>query len=305
VPDAAWKVDFSHAPFRLLAIVNRLDLNRGNGTTNVETAGEGRFVFGVIGATGTPLPFTVIFEFEQIAKDETALRGWAQAWHALGALPFGPGYNTALQQITDRFSGKNMAPSKPNGSPLNQIRTNEIALAGPWELREFHIVGNNLGETPALQSPDNSLQSSARLAKFINDNEAKILARTFEVPAQFDGAAFLAGSSQVPGGFFWNAPGINNNDARHIVSVTACNGCHHRETNTLNFLHVANRQPAAKAPLSGFLTGINVPDPVSGTSRPFHDLDDRAKILELIATQPVAAAATLSIMTRERSARVH
>jgi hypothetical protein len=304
VPDAQWSPNFANAPFRLLAIVNRIDLNRGDGSTIVQNAGEGRFVFGVTGAGGTPLPFTVIFEYEQLASDRATLRGWGRAWHALGTQPFGPAYNAALQSITDRFSGKDKAPSKPNGSPLNQIRTNEIALGSPWELREFHIVAGKLQEVPTLQSPDNSLQNTPRLAKFINDNEVAILDRNFTVPAQFEGAPFLAGSSQVPGGFFWRAPGVGNNEARHIVSVTSCNGCHHRETDTNNFLHVANRPQNAEAALSGFLTGTTVQDPVVGTvSRPFHDLADRAEALKAIATE--TGQVRLQAITRDRRSRVH
>jgi hypothetical protein len=304
VSDAAWRVNLANAPFRLLAVVNRLDLNRGNGTTVVDNAGEGRFVFGVTDGTGAPLPFTVIFEYELLAKDRETLRGWAQTWHALGTKAFGADYNAALQQITDRFSGKNKAPSKPNGSPLNQIRTNEIALNSTWELREFHIAGGKLQEVPTLQSPDNSLQNTARLAKFINDNEADILDRKFTIPAQFESAPFLAGSSLVPFGFFWRAPGVGNNEARHIISLNACNGCHHRETNTNNFLHVANRPANAAAALSGFLTGVTVIDPVnSGTSRTFNDLAARAEVLKLIATE--SGDVKLQSITRDRASRVH
>lgn len=304
VPDAQWNANLANAPFRLLAIVNRLDLNRGNGTTVVENAGEGRFVFGVTDGSGSPLRFTVIFEYEQLAKDHPTLRGWAQAWHALGTQQFGPAYNAALQQITDRFSGKDKAPAKPNGSPLNQIRTNEIALGSAWELREFHIVNGRLEEVPTLQSPDNSLQNTPQLAKFINDNEANILDRNFTVPPQFNGAQFLAGSSLMPFGFFWQAPGVANNEARHIVSFTACNGCHHRETNTTSFLHVANRPQNAAAALSGFLTGISVPDPINpAVSRSFNDLAARAEALKLIARE--TAAARLTAIAQDRRSRVH
>ncbi len=302
--DAAWVPNLANAPFRLLAIVNRLDLNRGDGAAVVENAGEGRFVFGVTDNGGAPLQFTVIFEYEQSATDRAALRGWAQQWHALGTQAFGPGYNTALQQITDRFSGANKAPAKPNGSPLNQIRTNEIALTSPWELREFHIVGSQLQEVPAAQSPDNSLQNTPRLAKFVNDNEADILDRNFTIPAQFDGAAFQAGSSLVPFGFFWRAPAVANNEARHIVSFTSCNGCHHRETNTTSFLHVAPRAAAAEAALSGFLTGVTVTDPIApATSRTFNDLAERAENLKLLAGEP--GAIRVNAIRQSRRSRVH
>ena len=57
--------------------------------------------------------------------------GWANAWHALGALPFpSEEYNAALQAITERFAGRGAMPGRPNGSALNQLRTNEIDLGG-------------------------------------------------------------------------------------------------------------------------------------------------------------------------------
>ena len=67
----------------------------------MKNAGEGRFVFGVLDNGGQPLPFTVILEYEQIATSRAQLRGWAQQWHALGALAFGEPFNAALQQITE------------------------------------------------------------------------------------------------------------------------------------------------------------------------------------------------------------
>ena len=302
--DAAWTPNLANAPFRLLAIVNRLDLNRGDGAAVVENAGEGRFVFGVTDNGGAPLPFTVILEYEQVATDRAALRGWAQQWHALGTMPFGPGYNAALQQITDRFAGAGKAPAKPNGSALNQIRTNEIALGSPWELREFRIVGTQLQEVPTAQSPDNSHQGTPRLATFVNDNEDDILDRNVTIPPAFQGSAFLAGSSRVPFGFFWQAPGIANNEARHVVSFLSCNGCHHTETGTTSFLHVAPRAAGAEAVLSGFLTGITVTDPVNpGTSRRFEDLKERAENLKQLAGEP--GTISLTAIRQARRARVH
>jgi len=313
VADGQWTINLANAPFRLLAIVNRLDLNRGTATT-VENAGEGRFVFGLVDASGAPQPFTVIFEYEQPANDRPRLRGWAQSWHALGTMDFGPAYNAALQQITDRFSGKDRAPGKPNGNPLNQIRTNEIRLVldgesqRGWELREFHIVNGRLEEVPTLQTPGNTLQNSARLANFINANEVDILDRNFTVPLQFENAPFLAGSSIVAPptiGFSWKAPGVANREARHIVALTSCNGCHHVETGTTSFLHVSNRQQNAEAILSGFLKGIqNVPDPETPSiKRSFNDLADRAILLKSVATE--IGDVRLNAITRDRRSRVH
>ena len=49
------RLDLRLAPFKLLAIVNRLDLRMHN-EDSVTTGGEGRFVFGVLNQDGTPLP---------------------------------------------------------------------------------------------------------------------------------------------------------------------------------------------------------------------------------------------------------
>lgn len=120
------------APFKLLAIVNRMDLRAHDGG-QASTGGEGRFVFGVLGADGKPLPplagdaaggFTVIFEYELIATRMDQRRDWAMRWAQLGNFPVGsPHYNQALEHLTRRFTDRGAAPFKPNGSALNQVRS--------------------------------------------------------------------------------------------------------------------------------------------------------------------------------------
>lgn len=298
--DAAWTMNFANAPFRLLAIVNRVDLNRIDDPVD-KTAGEGRYVFGVLGANDAPLPFTVIFEYRLIGTERERLRGWAQEWHALGAMSFGPQFNSALQTITDKFSGAD--------GQLNQIRTNEIALALPWELREFRLVGGALVPSPTLQTPANAFQNTATFTKFIDDNEGEILDGTVRVPAQFQNQPFMAASSLVgtaqdPGSFVWQAPNVGNKEARHKLAVFTCNGCHNVETGTANFLHIANRAPNAEAQLSGFLTGIEVNDPANPpVKHRFTDLADRATLLKAIMSEP--GAIRLQALTQPRRARVH
>lgn len=77
-------LDLSKAPFKLLAIVNRIDL-REHDRRRVATAGEGRFVFGLLDSEGQPLPpiagtqpggFLVIFEYEMLADNMDLLHGW-------------------------------------------------------------------------------------------------------------------------------------------------------------------------------------------------------------------------------------
>jgi hypothetical protein len=314
------RLDLGKAPFKLLAIVNRMDLHVRDGS-KVATGGEGRFVFGVLGADGTPLPslagtgegaFTVIFEYELPAKDLRQLRDWAFEWAALGANPVGsPPYNQALESLTRRFTNRGAAPWKPNGSALNQIRSNELALGLPWELREFVLDPSTrrLRPSPVALSPDVlSLNGTPEFAALVNDNESALLAETFVLPPELEAASSLAGPFQVSDfpdaaertfatrEFFdpfvdvpWSADGIRNNDARHALALNTCGGCHRTETGA-TFLqigfpkdHQLPRSLGKKATLAGFLTGIQTPDPVvPGTLRSFNDLERRRAELEAL-----------------------
>ena len=284
------KLDFRFAPFRLLAIVNRLDLRDTLGGKHNLDAGEGRFVFGVLDEAGNKLPFTVIFEYEQPAAKGKDIQAWAESWHALGSLPFGPGYNQALQAITSAFAGPN-CPDKPNKSCLNQIRTNDAALAADgtdpnlstgklWELREFHLSSSTgyLEPHTTKQTPDESLNGSSPLSSFLRANAAGILANTQPLPSTMTAAANVA-----PTGHVWNAPGAVNPEVRFQFAVNTCNGCHTTETNT-RFLHVKTRAAGQPAGLSTFLTGGTAVDPVTGQTRSFGDLAKRASDLAYVLT---------------------
>ena len=312
------KLDLTRAPFKLLAIVNRMDLRVHKGR-HVATGGEGRFVFGVLGADGKPLPptagtvpggFTVIFEFELTAKNMDQLRNWAMAWKRLDKYGLGsPEYKVELERITRVFSKKGRAPHKPNGSPLNQVRTNEVALGAIWELREFVIdptTGLLRQHTVAQNPSELLLNGTPALARLINRNEAKILSNDFVVPMEVLGADALSGPFQesdfsdfddrtftaIP--FFadfydipWSAAGVRNNDARHLFALNTCSGCHRTETGA-NFLqvgfpdnHLLPQSLGAPAQLAGFLTGSNIPDSVDATTtRHFADLERRKQDLK-------------------------
>ncbi|AKF04188.1 hypothetical protein DB32_001337 [Sandaracinus amylolyticus] len=272
-------LDLTTAPFRLLAIVNRLDLRDaelsgpgGSEDAHTRHAGEGRFVFGVLGPAGERLRFTVIFEYTQVADTAAEVQQWAQRWHALGALPFGPDYNAALEQVTHRFAGANMAPDRPNGSAIAQVRTNEIAITPIWELREFLLSESGLRLAPIQQTPDFSENGTNKLRNRIRSHAAAILDGSYRVPPGQLGAIGPTPTSR----FFWDAPGLTDHAAaRHQFSLTTCSGCHAGETAT-RFLHVGTREAGVEAVLSGFLVGAQVADPVTGEVRAFADLDRRA-----------------------------
>ncbi|XXX72106.1 LamG domain-containing protein [Sorangium sp. So ce134] len=296
-PDGS--LDLRQAPLMLLGIVNRIDvrnLDQGH-------AGEGRFVFGVF-SQGFAQQFTVILEYKLPASTEADVLDWANAWHALGSLPFpSEEYNAALQEITTRFAGRNAAPGRPNGSSLGQVRTNEIALAGPWELREFVLspqTGFLRPETVKL-TPDISFDGSTTLADFVNQNEAAILLEQHTVPDTFQGIPFLGGSS-LNNLTAWIAPGILNNEARHKFSLNTCNGCHGAAETGTPFLHVNPRAPGNEATLSGFMTGIDIADPVTGEPRTLNDLGRRNQDLKTLVCEPVPALARTATAERAGAA---
>lgn len=274
VADEDCVLDFARAPLRLLAIVNRPDLRRPVNGTDFPSGGQGRFIFGALGPAGEKLFFTVIFEYDLPVTDldiplvdDAALetRVWAEAWNALGRLPFGPVYNYALFQVTHEFSRRDRTPSRRNGSALFQIRTNEVALSpvpggddvgplGLWEMREF-IIGpsGQLMQTTVKQEPDLSFSGSDTLGAFVSENLAAIIAGQYQVPSSYRGSPFLGGNGPTPIIFQWSVPGVDE-DGRHAFALGTCNGCHLNETGTV-FLHVKPREAGTPAGISDFLAG--------------------------------------------------
>lgn len=331
ITDGNWQsfpMDPKFAPFKLLAIVNRLDL-RGNSGYGISNAGEGRFVFGALNSTCDALKFTVIFEYGIPIITCTDLKAYAKQWYDLKNMTVGTiSYDSALQRITDQFTLAGKGGDKPNGSCLNQVRTNELALGGPvWELREFVIdkSSHKLISATVKQEPAKKFNSQAIptattidmivLDDFVNPNEAAIKRNNYTVPEVFQNLAFLGGKAHTESpGHFWEGnitsgvPGhINNDTARHVISLNTCSGCHGGETNTsignlINnpsgighdpFLHMTPQPSGTATTLSAFLTGdpsdlqglFRVSDPAK---RPqsnaivwgFNDLERRAEDLE-------------------------
>ena len=287
-------LNMAKAPLRLLAIVNRIDLH-DNAAYGVASGGELRFVFGVLGTNCQPTPFAVILEYGVPPMSCPQLKAYAQKWQALtGMTPGTPAYNAALQAITDPITKHGAMPSKPNGSAINQVRTNEISLASPWELREFRVdATHQLRETTTKQTPIGTFNDTPTFTAQANANAAAILNHTYVVPLTIPvSVPYLSGNATVPSAAgkptFWRGnPAIANNDVRSFASLNTCNGCHSGETAT-GFVHVNPSSPiGAPAGLSGFLTGETIPDPVvPATMRSYHDLQDRKQKLQAILTSP-------------------
>ncbi|MDQ3364953.1 MAG: hypothetical protein M3680_05950 [Myxococcota bacterium] len=290
--DATCVLDLRRAPFRLAAIVNRPDLRivADDGTA---IGGEGRFVFQVVGptlgvdaTTGAvtvmdpvvrPQKFTVIFEYSLPVATNLETLKWANRWHSLGALPFGPGFNAMLRTITTDFSGPDRDRRRPNGNALNQLRTNEVALMGArfptagfvtakqfWELREFALTATGLQPHTVNLEPardfdvarPNQLEGEGsrtdELISFLGSNAAAVAAGRFTLPAGMSGNSALVGSAPYGAwgkllnpspptrpatGFVHDLTGVDI-AVRDSFALSTCAGCHRHETDTRHFMHV-------------------------------------------------------------------
>lgn len=295
-------LDLAAAPFRLLAIVNRVDL-RGQSAYGSGDAGELRFVFTAVGADCHPLVnFTVIFEFGVSKVGCLDAQAWARRWKDLDTLPIGSlAYNAALEALTEQVVAANANPLKVNGSALNQLRTNENAFDTTgdgldWELREFRLskFTHRLHTVTVAQTPQSAIRFSSSLGTFVNANAADITGGTHVVPLAFPGAMpFRGGVSRYVRSAFWDAttaPAIVDRSARHRFSLATCNGCHAAETDT-EFMHVRPAAFGVRAELSGFMTGTTVLDPADhAPSRFFNDLERRETDLDGFISQPCFVA---------------
>jgi len=277
------KLDMSKAPFKLISVVNRMDLHAGSN-------GEGRFVYGLFDLNGNGMLMTVIFEYGLPAKDAgtgatLTRKSWASKFHALGGKAFGEPYNAALQAVTDLFTRRNTSPLKPGGSSINQVRSNEIQTGLPWQLREFHLDAtagplalrlSTTGNTPASESNRPDEPTNAVLSSYINTDAVLIHGAYTAVPLSITG-----GSSDSS--FFWNRFSVPVDErARHDFAGQTCNGCHFSEVN--------NPQTGAPLNTGGFYQIAPINDTsADGTARlaPFikdFEIPRRTKFMQNVLT---------------------
>src|SRR5690606_2339469 len=130
-------------------------------------------------------------------------------------------YRAELEEMTELVVTREAAPNRGNGSAINQVRTNEIALAKPWELREFALNDQEFGcstfsETPSDgflrphtvgQTPDDAIHAPTP-SSVVDDFVGQIACGSHTVPVSHDCAAgdpvpFLGANalaSLIPGG---------------------------------------------------------------------------------------------------------
>lgn len=247
LPRAAWTA----APFRLLAIVNRVDLAAD---ACGSAAGELRYVYTATDASGEQaLDLSVIIEIPYPSTHSAA--SWARSWRELAAKPAGPERDGALLALTREVT--------LDADPLRaRVRTNEAALSegqGPWQMREFQLAANSAGELGLRQVPlaftPRADADLAELAEHLLANSADVLAGGSTLPESLRaGAAEMSAAD-----FSWRVPGISER-LRSAFSSATCNGCHAGDTNTERFQHIApGASPGDPARLSRFLRDDDAP----------------------------------------------
>lgn len=219
--------DLAKAPFRLLAIVNRLDL--AETTTGCDTtAAEGRFVF-VATRDGVVLPFSIIFEYGVAG----AKAGEPSAWRALSSLQ-GNEYGNALEGLTRSFTD----PTMGRPPALKQLRTNEgLGPNGAFELRQFALRNNALVPTALTNTALDSMNGTSTLTKHVSDHAAQIFAGDNAITS----VQRTAVSTLPRADFRWTDPASRTSREMDLFGLSTCNGCHggHRgDTTILPFMHI-------------------------------------------------------------------
>ena len=240
---ASWE----RAPFRLIAVVNRVDL-ADDACSGF--AGELRYVYAAYDvATERDLDMTVIIEIPYPSTPPASF--WARAWSELAQWSPGDAYAAEFEAMVRDVMRE--------ADPLRvRVRTNEIALAegtggtASWEMREFQVrvVDRQLAlvQVPLEFTPRADVAPAALSEHVLLASDPL---RTGAVPLP---APLRAGAAQLPtADFSWPVLGVSES-LRRAFSAQTCNGCHGGDSATLPFQHIApGASPASRARLSRFL----------------------------------------------------
>ncbi len=227
---AARELEPAEAPFRLIGIVNRLDLHE---TEQRDEPGEGRLVYALTdgaadGATSPPLRMTVAFEYNLPSSGGRDVHYWAARWHALGRYTeLGDQFRSELAGLTRDFTERGANLGGVGGSALGQLRTNEIELDWLWDLREFHLTETGLQLAPTTNTPDRSVNGSAELSAFAKANLSEVIAGRHRTPATLTGGAAVPENK-------WRLPGTSE-ELRVAFAKNTCDGCHQGEETPVDF----------------------------------------------------------------------
>ncbi|HVY25403.1 MAG TPA: CARDB domain-containing protein [Polyangiaceae bacterium] len=298
--------NLANAPFKLIAVANRLDLR------NNTQAGEGRLIYGLTNETDPNSaimgPMTLIIEYALplVAPLDTPAK-WAAKWHELDSIDPATApatFASKLQEITDKFSVRGALPGRPNGSAVNQLRTNEIRFTtfNFWQLREFNMGSNGfMAPATTKESPNwDFLNRSQEMRDFINQNPvlnatSDTSFMSLKLPTTFEGTLFLGAKQNQQVGVVANGGRWDLSDTEtEFTSVPidnfgllTCNGCHNenKRGDDQSFYHVNPQvDPGVDGTgrLSKFMT---LGDPTKGGRRPA-ELTRRANDMAALLCAP-------------------
>jgi len=278
-------------PLRLLAVVNRFDLARGDSRDcplNRLCGAEFRFVYAGIKETeGDKLYlqnpyFTLILEFVLPPMEVVELRKLDGQWIALRDKDDPNAHLTGLEKaLVTTFETWGKEPH-----PTARIRVNSRSGdAGPWTFGQFLITDTGFQMVPLDQQfptyTSTCVKPGSALGRFLDDSDnQKSVMRDdynfFTPPGKCpDGTSIDECAATVNTGDVTVltlgtgvAPGAKNLDElRYKLSVNSCTGCHGQETqgngkdptDTLDeFTHfdqIKYREPKTESRLSRFLAG--------------------------------------------------
>jgi hypothetical protein len=269
-PLPSWDYD----PFRLIAIVNRIDLAS---SACKGYPGELRYVYAAVDPeTSTPLDVTLIVEIPYPATRTPA--EWARAWRDLAALPPGEQYTRGLAELAREI--------RADGDPLRaRVRTNEMAFSDPsdpdWEMRQFDVQIRSgalgLAQVP-LEFTPRADADPAELADFVLEHAQEIEGAGVSLPENL-----RAGAARIDTpDFSWSVLGVSER-SRRAFSIQTCNGCHGGDTASLPFRHIAaGATLEAPAQLSRFIY-----DPEASTD----ELRRRDAVLDALSAAECASSA--------------
>ena len=152
-PGDSATLDINKLPFRLLAIVNRMDL-AGGSFYGPSSPGELRFVFGLVEKQGiacvaSQSELTVILECTVPETACLGMKNLANLWIALDSLVLGSApYNAVLQTLTDDVTPANANPSGLNGITANAGTPVPKQLAGNDFIGSFNRYGPGANNPP-------------------------------------------------------------------------------------------------------------------------------------------------------------
>lgn len=216
--DRAGYLDLSHAPMRLVAISNRIDL--GSAPDAVSPAGEGRFVFAITRGPGDDdaseaTAATIILEYALAPARSPA--EWANDWHALGRVDDRDAYRRALESVTRSFTDR-------PGAVLAQVRASKRDESGHVALYELAFDGSgDLSRRGLRNTPSAAVANDAAFQDWARAHEAEIRDGRHVLPPSF--RADVADTA-VPTVAIAGAP----EKIQHAFDAATCNGCH-RGTN--------------------------------------------------------------------------